>query len=113
MPHQHAMPGLTKNEWKGLWAILWRVLIFGPILGILGLAVLLLVIAAFVAPPPYAALAFLTGEWLKGAAKGTGTVRTESGFRDVVVGPVRANPPPKQARWVILCEGAVVQAHAR
>ncbi len=64
----NAMPGLTKNEWKGLWAILWRVLIFGPILGILGLALLLLVIAAFVAPTPYAALAFLTGDWLEGAA---------------------------------------------
>jgi hypothetical protein len=68
VPHLNAMPGLTKNEWRGLWAILWRVLIFGPILGILGLALLLLVIAAFVAPPPYAALAFLTGDWLKGSA---------------------------------------------
>lgn len=68
MPHLDTMPDLTKNEWRGLWAILWRVLIFGPILGILGLALLLLVVAAFVAPPPYAALALLTGDWLKGAA---------------------------------------------
>jgi hypothetical protein len=62
------MLGLTKNDWKGLWAILWRVLIFGPILGILGLALLLLVIAAFAAPPLYAALAFITGDWLFGIA---------------------------------------------
>ena len=35
-----------------------------------------------------------------------------SGFRDAVVGAVRANPPPEQTRWVIFGEGAVVQAHA-
>ena len=62
------MPDLTKNEWRGLWAILWRVLIFGPILGVVGLALLVLVMAAFVAPLPYAALAFLTGDWLRGTA---------------------------------------------
>lgn len=37
-------------------------------LGSLGLALMLFVLAAFVAPPRYAALAFLTGEWLEGAA---------------------------------------------
>ena len=62
------MPDLTKNEWRGLWAIFWRVLILGPILGVLGLALLVLVIAAFVVPPLHAALAFLTGDWLEGAA---------------------------------------------
>ncbi len=60
------MPRLTKNEWKALWAILWRVLIFGPILGVLGLALLLLVIAAFVVPPVYAAFALSTGDWIFG-----------------------------------------------
>ncbi len=60
------MPRLTKNEWKALWAILWRVLIFGPILGVLGLALLLLVIAAFVVPPVYAAFALSTGNWIFG-----------------------------------------------
>ena len=62
------MRGLTKNDCKGLWAILWRVLIFGPILWTLGLALLLLVIAAFVAPPLYAAVAFFTSDWLSGIA---------------------------------------------
>ena len=62
------MPHLTKNEWKGLWAILWRVLIFGPILGLFGLAWLVAVIAAFVAPPIYAALAFFDGDWFYGIA---------------------------------------------
>ena len=55
-----------EKDWKGLWAILWRVLIFGPILWFLGLALLFVVIAAFVAPPIYAALAFFTGDWLFG-----------------------------------------------
>jgi len=63
-----AMSGLTKNDWKGLWAILWRVLIFGPILWILGFALLLLVTGAFVAPPIYAAVAFFSGDWLFGIA---------------------------------------------
>ena len=58
------MPGLTKNDRKGLWAILWRVLVFGPIVWIVGLALLVLLIGAFVVPPIYAALAFFTGDWL-------------------------------------------------
>lgn len=57
---------MTKNDWQGLWAILWRVLIFVPILGILGLALLVLVIAAFVAPPIYSVFAFLTDDWICG-----------------------------------------------
>ena len=60
------MPGLTRNERIGLWAILWRVLIFGPFLGILGLALLVLVIALFIAPPVYALISFFTGDWLFG-----------------------------------------------
>ena len=60
------MSRLTKNDWKGLWAILWRVLIFGPVLGILGLVLFFLVIAAFVAPPFYAGFAFFAGDWIFG-----------------------------------------------
>lgn len=44
----------------------WRILIFGPIVWILGLALLLLVMTAFVVPPIYAILAFYTGDWLFG-----------------------------------------------
>jgi hypothetical protein len=62
-----AMIGLTKNEQKGLWAILWRVLLLSPILWTLGLALLMLIVAAFVVPPFYAALAFFTGDWFFGA----------------------------------------------
>jgi len=58
------MPGITKNDWKGLWVVLWRVLIFGPIVWTFGLAFLLAVMAALVAPPCYAALAFFSGDWL-------------------------------------------------
>ncbi|MBE0545552.1 MAG: hypothetical protein IH623_29805 [Verrucomicrobia bacterium] len=60
------MPGLTKNDWRGLWSVLWRILILGPIVWILGLALLLLVLAAFVVPPIYAILALYTGDWLFG-----------------------------------------------
>lgn len=60
------MPRLTKNEWKGLWALLWRVLIFGPIVGLFGLALLLLVMAAFIGLPLYAVFAFFAGYWLQG-----------------------------------------------
>jgi hypothetical protein len=62
------MPGLTKNDWKGLLSVLWRVLIFGPILWIVGSALLMLIIAAFVLPPIYAAVAFFNGDWLYGIA---------------------------------------------
>ena len=61
-----AMPRLTKNGWKGLWAVLWRALLFGPILGVLGSALLFLVIAAFLVPPLYAVFAFFTGDWIFG-----------------------------------------------
>jgi hypothetical protein len=62
------MSGLTRNDWKALWAMLWRVLIVVPIVWVLGLALLFVVIAAFVAPPCYAAIAFLSGDWLLGIA---------------------------------------------
>ena len=60
------MARLTQNDWKGLWAILWRILIFGPIVGLLGLALFFLVIAGFAGLPIYAALAFFTGDWILG-----------------------------------------------
>ncbi len=62
------MPRTGKTDWKSLWAILWRVLLLGPVLGVLGLALLLLAAAAFVAPPLYAALAFSNGDWFVGIA---------------------------------------------
>lgn len=58
------MPSLTKNDWKGLWAILWRSLVFGPIVWTTGSLLLTLLIAAFVAPPIYGVFAFLAGEWV-------------------------------------------------
>jgi hypothetical protein len=55
-----------RTDWKSLWGILWRVLLLGPIFGLLGLALLLLVIGAFAAPPLYAVFAFVSGDWLLG-----------------------------------------------
>ena len=60
------MPQPRKTDWRSLWGILWRVLLLGPIFGLLGLALLLLVIGAFAAPPLYAVFAFVSGDWLLG-----------------------------------------------
>ena len=48
--------------------MLWRIVIFGPFVWILGLAVLFLVITAFAGLPIYAILAFCTGDWAFGIA---------------------------------------------
>jgi hypothetical protein len=57
------MPEPRRTDWKSLWSILWRVLFLGPIFGLLGLALLVLVISAFAAPPLYAVLAFVGSDW--------------------------------------------------
>ena len=62
------MARLAKDECKGLWAILWRVLLFAPICWLLGSAWLLVVMAAYIAAPVYAALAFFAEDWVLGAA---------------------------------------------
>ena len=63
-----AMRGLTKNDWKGLFAVICCALIFGPILWTFGFALLVLVVAAFIVPPLYAAVFFFDGDWLYGIA---------------------------------------------
>ena len=45
------MPQLTKIDWKSLWGILWRVLLLAPVLWVLGLALLVIVLGAFIVPP--------------------------------------------------------------
>ncbi len=60
------MSDVSKNDWKGLWSILWRTLILGPIVWIIGMVLLFLVLALLIMPPFYAVLAFLTGNWLSG-----------------------------------------------
>jgi hypothetical protein len=62
------MQRLTKDNWKGLWGVFWRVLILAPIFWVLGLVLLLLVMAAFIVPPVYAVCAFITGDWFFGLA---------------------------------------------
>jgi len=66
------MSGVSKNDWKGLWAVFWRTFVFGPAVWIFGLALLLLVFAAFILPPLYAVLAFFTGDWFWGILALTG-----------------------------------------
>ena len=60
------MPQPSKTDWKSLWGILWRVMLLGPIFGLLGLVLLALVIGAFAAPPIYAVFAFVSGDWFLG-----------------------------------------------
>ncbi len=60
------MPRAAKTDWRSLWGILWRILIFGPILWTLGSALLVVVIAVFIGLPVYAVVAFYTGDWYWG-----------------------------------------------
>jgi hypothetical protein len=60
------MFGLTKNDCRGLWAVLWRVLILVPIAWILGLVLLVTVLSVLIASPFYAVILFLEGHWLLG-----------------------------------------------
>jgi hypothetical protein len=62
------MPGLTRNGFKGLWAILWRTLILAPIPWLLGIILFVLVIGAFVLPPVYAVFTIFLGYWYWGVA---------------------------------------------
>jgi hypothetical protein len=61
---------LTKEDWKSLWGILWRVLLFGPILFPLGVAILVLILGFLLIPPCYALLAITSGDVLLGLAVG-------------------------------------------
>ncbi len=60
------MPRLTKNDWQGLWSVLWRTVIFAPVLWVIGFAWLLLVVAVFVGAPLYAVIAFFAADWTYG-----------------------------------------------
>ena len=62
------MPSFSRNDAKGVWAVLWRVLVFGPFVWIAGVAIMLLVMGAFALPPIYASAAFISGDWALGIA---------------------------------------------
>ena len=55
---------VTTTECKGLWAILWRVVFLGPLVGILGLAFVTMILAILIVPPIYAGFAFYAGDWM-------------------------------------------------
>lgn len=57
------MLGLSNNELKGLWAVLWRVVVLVPFLWVLGALLMIGVLAAFILPPIYLICAFITGDW--------------------------------------------------
>jgi hypothetical protein len=60
------MSNFSKSDAKGLWAVLWRVVVFGPFVWIAGVAILLVVLGAFAFPPIYAGAAFVSGNWALG-----------------------------------------------
>lgn len=62
------MSHFNKNDAKGVWAVFWRVLVFGPFVWIADFAVRLLVIGALALPPIYASAAILSGNWPLGVA---------------------------------------------
>jgi hypothetical protein len=57
----------SRIPWGPLWFVLWRLLIFGPILMLIGVLVLAAVIASFVAPPFYAFSLAIEGRFITGA----------------------------------------------
>jgi hypothetical protein len=61
---------LSAGEWKSLWGILWRTLLFGPILFPIGACLLALVLGFLVAPPIYAGALIFQGHWIFAVALG-------------------------------------------
>jgi hypothetical protein len=63
-----ARPDPRKDDLKPLWAIFWRLLILAPFLWILGLGLFVAIFVAFIAPPFYSVIAFISGDYLYGIA---------------------------------------------
>ena len=53
---------LTNQDWKGLWAVLWRLALFGTILLPVCIALLTFFFAFLLVPPVYAILVFAAGD---------------------------------------------------
>lgn len=58
------METFTKTDWRSIRALLWRVLLFAPLVWPLGLAWLVLLLAALVSVPFFALTQFILGEYL-------------------------------------------------
>jgi hypothetical protein len=59
-----------RGDMKGLWAITWRAVLFGPIVVPLGYAALILAFASLLLPPIYVITCFVGGDILLGVAVG-------------------------------------------
>ena len=57
---------LPNQDWKGLWAVLWRLALFGTILLPVFIALLTFLIAFLLVPPMFAIIAFADGEVVRG-----------------------------------------------
>ena len=54
----------TSSDAKGLWALFWRMLVFGPIIGILGILALTAVICLTIGPPLLAIVFVIDAKYL-------------------------------------------------
>ena len=54
----------TFSDAKGLWALFWRMLVFGPIIGILGILALTAVISLTIGPPLLAIVFVIDAKYL-------------------------------------------------
>jgi hypothetical protein len=54
----------NSSDAKGLWALFWRMLVFGPIIGILGILALTAVISLTIAPPLLAIVFVIDAKYL-------------------------------------------------
>ena len=52
---------ITREDFSGLWSLLWRVVLFGTVLLPLGAALLVLLLAWVCGPPVYAVACFVDG----------------------------------------------------
>jgi hypothetical protein len=59
--------GLTNQDWKGLWAVLWRLALFGTILLPVCTALLTFLFAFLLVPPIYAIFVFAAGDVVTGS----------------------------------------------
>jgi hypothetical protein len=57
---------LTRKDLLGLWSVLWRLLLFGPILLPLGFALLVIVLGFATLPPFYALIFIINGKVFMG-----------------------------------------------
>ena len=60
------MLGLTKDDARGFWAVVWRALLLMPIMWGAGIALLVGVLFVFIGLPVQCMISFIFGDWFQG-----------------------------------------------